>query len=650
MSEKSLIVYSASLKDKKISNILDSNSIPLVYLHNIKIDILNKITNNVLKYFNTNIKGIIKSNNIDEYTKKFNIFNKKIISHPDFDKFRLNIKNNIKNNILSLPTLIKTPEFFIHEKRIDGNKQLVNTGRTITKQLLINMCGGDNAIDYTNYLNKPIKKFSIIKYYNYLFISKKEVNLTGILEMQLNSNEEENLSNFKIKCKEYFSKIDVENDEFIRVILNVTYVNDKRDKIITYITTESKNQSNYYNFVNNLKFAMFIDNETSRFTNNQISKTKYSKLHEHIDYYNYTLRIEKTAINKDTGIRKDPIPYKYEKWDNEQYKYNSIKITKGIMFYKLDDTYNHKTRNKYNIVFKLNKFFKNKLTYDSYKNLLKNNQIFDNKANINDIEFEIELIVPKDINIQTFRLVRLIKSCDIWDAHFTFEDDNKYYTNSNNNVYFDRNINNLIGIDDNSELYNIDMPQHNKKSKKLYFKIKNIQKRLSKNNNEINNKILKKYNKKRTNYKKTILQQECKKIVEKGGNIYLEKNNISNMTKSAKGNSLNNGKNVRAKSKLNRKLLDSNFKFIEEQLEKNTKRYGKKFVPINTNHSPSQHCPNCNTKYEKTNNYTYRTCSSCNLSFDRDIAANINNIKENKGHTSQQIQNHINKYKNKKIK
>lgn len=110
--------------------------------------------------------------------------------------------------------------------------------------------------------------------------------------------------------------------------------------------------------------------------------------------------------------------------------------------------------------------------------------------------------------------------------------------------------------------------------------------------------------------------------------IGIEDLNVAGMTASAKGTVDNPGRNVAAKSGLNRAILDAAFGQIRTQLGYKTAERGVDLVVIDRYFPSSQTCSQCSSKTKITlATRTYR-CSNCGMVLDRDVnaARNIINL------------------------
>ena len=97
------------------------------------------------------------------------------------------------------------------------------------------------------------------------------------------------------------------------------------------------------------------------------------------------------------------------------------------------------------------------------------------------------------------------------------------------------------------------------------------------------------------------------------------------MTKSAKGTETNPGYNVKAKSGLNRYILDECFGIFFKQLEYKQKKRGQIFLKINSKNT-SRKCPKCGY-ISKDNRLSQAIflCTNCGYTAntDENVAGNI---------------------------
>lgn len=127
------------------------------------------------------------------------------------------------------------------------------------------------------------------------------------------------------------------------------------------------------------------------------------------------------------------------------------------------------------------------------------------------------------------------------------------------------------------------------------------------------------------NIRQDWLHKASKLLVTKFDVIAVEDLKLKNMTKSAKGTAKKPGKNVAAKSGLNRNLLDNGLGTLVSLLEYKCRWYGKELVKVRP-HYTSQTCSKCNfrSKKNREDQATF-VCKKCGLEMnaDKNAAKNI---------------------------
>ena len=156
-----------------------------------------------------------------------------------------------------------------------------------------------------------------------------------------------------------------------------------------------------------------------------------------------------------------------------------------------------------------------------------------------------------------------------------------------------------------------------RKQSRRVEKAKRTKVKLGKNFRKTQRKLNKKYEK-AVNIKKDIQHKFSKEIVDKFDLIVVENLNVKNMTKRAKL------KNVKAKSGLNRSILDTSFSQLISFLEYKASHNGKLFTKIAPQYT-SKGCSNCGTiKFDlKLKDRTF-VCDACGFVTHRDLNAAIN--------------------------
>jgi putative transposase len=133
-------------------------------------------------------------------------------------------------------------------------------------------------------------------------------------------------------------------------------------------------------------------------------------------------------------------------------------------------------------------------------------------------------------------------------------------------------------------------------------------------------------NKKKADIKYDYLHKVSSAIAKNHGLIAIENLKVCNMTKSAKGTIENPGNKVKAKSGLNRSILNQSWSMFYEMLEYKLLLNGGKLIKVNPART-SQECPLCHYTH-KDNRQTQESfvCKSCGFSINADLAASVNVI------------------------
>ena len=111
-------------------------------------------------------------------------------------------------------------------------------------------------------------------------------------------------------------------------------------------------------------------------------------------------------------------------------------------------------------------------------------------------------------------------------------------------------------------------------------------------------------------------------IVRRFGRIALEALNIGDMTRSAAGTVEDPGKNVSAKSGLNREILTNTWGILRDQLRYKAEWAGREFATVNPKYT-SRICSECGSITPQSEYRTYN-CAACGVVLDRDTNAAVN--------------------------
>ena len=122
-------------------------------------------------------------------------------------------------------------------------------------------------------------------------------------------------------------------------------------------------------------------------------------------------------------------------------------------------------------------------------------------------------------------------------------------------------------------------------------------------------------------------RNECHRIttefVRNHDFIAVEDLRIGDMTRSARGTAERPGRNVSAKSGLNRNIIEQSWGIIAAQLQYKTQWYGREFVKVDSKYT-SQMCSGCGVVASENRQDKLYNCVICGLGMDADTNAAIN--------------------------
>ena len=115
-------------------------------------------------------------------------------------------------------------------------------------------------------------------------------------------------------------------------------------------------------------------------------------------------------------------------------------------------------------------------------------------------------------------------------------------------------------------------------------------------------------------------------IAKNHGFVAVENLNVSNMTRTAKGTAETPGRNVKAKSGLNRSILAQSWSMLYDMLEYKLLFNGGRLVRVDPA-GTSQECPVCHNKH-KDNRKTQEafSCISCGFFSHADLVGSVNTL------------------------
>ena len=191
---------------------------------------------------------------------------------------------------------------------------------------------------------------------------------------------------------------------------------------------------------------------------------------------------------------------------------------------------------------------------------------------------------------------------------------------ANKEIALDLGISKLATFSDGSVL-----KPHNA-YRKRQEKLAREQRKLSRKKKGSNNRKkqifkLQKFHKKTSDSRLDYLHKASTWITKNHGVIYLEDLKVANMSKSAKGTKEAPGRNVRAKSGLNKSILDQGWYEFKRQIQYKSDWFGGKVVLVNPKYT-SQTCSECGYK-DKENRQTQAkfVCKECGHKDNADINA-----------------------------
>ncbi len=124
--------------------------------------------------------------------------------------------------------------------------------------------------------------------------------------------------------------------------------------------------------------------------------------------------------------------------------------------------------------------------------------------------------------------------------------------------------------------------------------------------------------------RKDFQHQQSTRLVRKYGSIVVEKLNLKNMSKSAKGTMEKPGRMVKQKSGLNRSMLDTAHGGFLHIIEYKSNWYGRDHQKVNPKNT-SRECPECgHTAKENRKSQSLFICQACGHTANADDVASIN--------------------------
>ena len=210
------------------------------------------------------------------------------------------------------------------------------------------------------------------------------------------------------------------------------------------------------------------------------------------------------------------------------------------------------------------------------------------------VSIQVEYEIPDVKNINENRTIGI----DLGIAKLVTLSDGTIYQPSNSFRKHEQKLTKAQRILSKKEKFSENWKRQKKKINKIHSKIKNS----------------------RYDY----LHKITSEIIKNHGVIYLEDLKIINMSKSAKGTIEKPGRNVKAKSGLNKSILDQAWHELRRQLEYKAKWNGNTLITVDPKYT-SQRCSHCQIvlKDNRKSQADFK-CQSCGLELNADINAALN--------------------------
>jgi putative transposase len=194
---------------------------------------------------------------------------------------------------------------------------------------------------------------------------------------------------------------------------------------------------------------------------------------------------------------------------------------------------------------------------------------------------------------------------------------------SNSTVGIDVGIAKFATLSNGDDIESINVLR--KHEKKLAREQRKLARMVKKSNHWVAQKLkISKLHAKIANTRATFLHQETAKLATKHKIIVLEDIKIKNLSKSAKGTADMHGKNVKAKSGLNKSILDQGWGMFRVMLDYKLKWLGGKIVKVNPCKT-SQKCISCGhtNKLNRTTQAKF-CCVECGFTANADYVGAVN--------------------------
>jgi putative transposase len=220
----------------------------------------------------------------------------------------------------------------------------------------------------------------------------------------------------------------------------------------------------------------------------------------------------------------------------------------------------------------------------------------------------------------------LVRKCGTWYAQFVCTIEPQPLPPTGIRRGYDRGVRILLADSDGG---NIDNPRI---LDAFRLKIERLQRQIAKSKKRGKNRrrrvlLLASLWQRITNIRRNFAHNTARTIVNACDFIALEDLRLLNMTASAKGDVINHGKNVKAKSGLNRSLLDAALGHIAQLVVEKAESAARTVVFVDPAHT-SQTCSRCDRVDAQSRNGAVFRCVACGFCIDADHNAAINILKK----------------------
>ncbi|BAI81631.1 transposase, IS605 family (plasmid) [Deferribacter desulfuricans SSM1] len=230
---------------------------------------------------------------------------------------------------------------------------------------------------------------------------------------------------------------------------------------------------------------------------------------------------------------------------------------------------------------------------------------------------------PKNVTVKRY--------ADGWYISVVTEKDTSIKENLSNPVGIDVGVKKIITLSNGCYFEPLDLSKYEKKLIKLQRQLSRKQHPTKKgdktpfsNNYKKHQRKIAKMWLKIANVRNDYLHKITTAIAKKHGFVAVENLKVKNLTKSAKGTKDSPGRNVKAKSGLNRSILSRAWGRFFELLEYKLQRNGGKLVRVDAKNT-SITCPLCDyTNKENRKNQAVFVCKKCGFTSNADLVGAIN--------------------------